>query len=130
MTGTTGFVGSLLLRDILEHRRRFNVGKILLLSRPKRGKTAASRYDAFFDPTPMPNADPFSLLGDVISREEFQNIVTVLEGDVLEPGFGLSEADSEVRGGGAGGGGGLGQPRAKSKTAITSRAVLALKSVC
>lgn len=82
ITGATGFVGKFIVEKLL---RSTNVNAIYILIRPKRGLSPAERAKEYF------NSQFFSLSGH---KYPFQK-VRPLEGDILKPKLGLSEADQE-----------------------------------
>jgi alcohol-forming fatty acyl-CoA reductase len=45
LTGSTGFLGSMVLRELLLHRTQLGIDRIILLCRSKRGQSAAARID-------------------------------------------------------------------------------------
>jgi dTDP-4-amino-4,6-dideoxygalactose transaminase/nucleoside-diphosphate-sugar epimerase/acyl-CoA-binding protein len=86
LTGATGFIGSLLLRDILMHREALSIGGVIVLCRKKRDESAVARIQKLL-------ADPmFAFLSD----EEKQKLVQVVEGDVTHPEAGLSSGDIQL----------------------------------
>ena len=82
LTGATGFVGSMLLRDLLFHRTELRIETVIVLCRAKKGKAAAERVASLLDDA------MFSFL----SQAEKQSLVQVIEGDVILPRAGLSDA--------------------------------------
>lgn len=84
LTGATGFIGRLLLRDLLLHRRSLSIpGGVVVLCRPKRGKSAQRRVSKLLD-------DP---MYSFLSTTEKQELVHVVEGDVTKSNVGLSPED-------------------------------------
>mmetsp|Transcript_40059 Transcript_40059/g.96714 ORF Transcript_40059/g.96714 Transcript_40059/m.96714 type:complete len:2288 (-) Transcript_40059:1058-7921(-) len=84
LTGATGFVGSLLLRDLLFYRKQLSMtGGVILVCR-SRGKVSAKERIASLLSKPM-----FSFL----SNDEKDRLIEVVEGDVTQPSVGLSETD-------------------------------------
>lgn len=83
LTGATGFVGSMILRDLLLHRKTLHVERVVLLCRSKKGKTARERIDDLF------KSDMFSFL----SVPEKESVVEVVEGCVETKDAGVSVAD-------------------------------------
>ena len=84
LTGATGFIGRLLLRDLLLHRKALSIqGGVVVLCRSKRGRSAYARIS--------------KLLGDAmysfLSEAEKEELVCVVEGDVTKPNVGLSTED-------------------------------------
>jgi glycerone phosphate O-acyltransferase len=81
LTGATGFIGRLLLRDLLLHRQALAIeGGVVVICRSKRGKSAQNRISVLLD-------DP---MYSFLSREEKQKLVRVVEGDVTKSNVGLS----------------------------------------
>jgi dTDP-4-amino-4,6-dideoxygalactose transaminase/acyl-CoA-binding protein/nucleoside-diphosphate-sugar epimerase len=87
LTGATGFIGSLLLRDILMHREALSIGGgVIILCRKKRNESAQARIQKLL-------ADPmFAFLSD----EDKRKLVHVVQGDVTHPEAGLSPGDIEL----------------------------------
>jgi len=85
LTGGTGFVGSMLLHDLLLHRKALNIDRVLLLCRSKRGRSAKDRIAYALD------GEMFAFL----SPEEKVSLVEVYEGDATMPYAGISEDDLE-----------------------------------
>lgn len=84
LTGATGFCGSLILRDLLLHRKKLNLSAgVYVICRGKRSKTAAERVKDLLED------DMFLFL----SPKEREELVNVLEGDVTQPNAGLSVSD-------------------------------------
>ena len=81
LTGATGFVGSMLLRDLLSHRKELHIKSVIVLCRAKKGKTAAERVESLLDD------GMFSFLSD----DEKRTLVKVIEGDIVLPLAGLSD---------------------------------------
>ncbi|KAL3756911.1 hypothetical protein ACHAWU_005915 [Discostella pseudostelligera] len=79
VTGATGFIGSLLLRELLMHRHALSIGGAIVIVRSKRGKSARERIDRLLS-QPM-----FDFLDDT----EKQSLLHVIEGDVSLPNCGL-----------------------------------------
>ena len=87
LTGATGFIGRLLLRDLLLHRKSLSIsGGVVVLCRAKRGTTGRDRIIKLLN-DPM-----YSFLSEI----EKQNLVRVVEGDVTAPNVGLSNADMDA----------------------------------
>jgi alkyldihydroxyacetonephosphate synthase len=84
LTGATGFIGSLLLRELLLHRRSLAIlGGVIVIVRPKRGKSARERLDRLLS-QPM---------YDFLSAADMQSLVHVIEGDVTLPDCGMRKED-------------------------------------
>jgi nucleoside-diphosphate-sugar epimerase/1-acyl-sn-glycerol-3-phosphate acyltransferase len=81
LTGATGFVGSMLLYDLLLHRAELHIESVIVLCRTKKGKTAAQRVEFLLNDT------MFSFLTD----GEKRTLIKVIEGDLVLPGAGLSD---------------------------------------
>ncbi len=83
VTGATGFIGSLLLRELLLHRHSLSIGGVIVIVRTKRGKSACVRIDRLLSQS----------MFDFLDDTEKQAVVHVVEGDVSLPSCGLrSEA--------------------------------------
>ena len=87
LTGATGFIGSLLLREILMHREALSIGGgVILICRKKRNESGEARIQKLL-------ADPmFAFLSD----EDKRKLVHVVQGDVTHPEAGLSSGDIEL----------------------------------
>ena len=84
LTGATGFIGSLLLRELLLFRKRLMIkGGVVLIIRPKRNQSGSERAKAL-----LAN-DMYSFL----TEKEKESLITVIEGDVSRPRLGMSEQD-------------------------------------
>ncbi len=83
LTGATGFVGSLVLRDLLLERENLSLKCVILIIREKKGETAASRISKLLK-KPM-----YSFLSD----KDVEQRVEVLSGDVTQSSAGLSHED-------------------------------------
>lgn len=83
VTGATGFIGSMLLRDLLFHQKALSIRQIMVLCRPKRGVSAVQRIDN------MLQSPEFEFLG----KDTTCDLIKVVEGDVTLPNAGLSHAD-------------------------------------
>lgn len=84
LTGATGFIGSLLLRELLLHRHELCIEDgIVLIIRVKRGQSAKDRANALLA------KEMFSFLSDSQKKE----MITVIEGDVSVKHLGLSAKD-------------------------------------
>lgn len=84
LTGATGFVGSLLLRDLLFHRNELSISSgVIVICRSKGTRSAKQRIASLLS-KPM-----YSFLSD----DEKCRLVHVVEGDVARPSMGLSETD-------------------------------------
>lgn len=79
VTGGTGFIGRLLIEKLL----RINVRQIILLSRPKKGKTVQQRCDELFGSVVFMNLKK--------DYPAFMDRVKILDADLQHPGVGLSD---------------------------------------
>ena len=80
LTGATGFIGSLLLRELLLHRLSLAIpGGVVVIVRPKRGKSAQERINSLL------SHSMYNFLSDV----EKHALVHVIEGDVTLPDCGM-----------------------------------------
>lgn len=85
ITGGFGFIGKLMLAKLL----RLNIVKeILLLSRPKKGKSSEARLAALFDNILFQDIDNFD--------KEFRSHVRLLNGDMELVNLGLSQHDTNI----------------------------------
>jgi len=88
ITGATGFIGSLLLRDLLLHRESFSICQVLVLCRSKRGCSAEERFCEVLRQRQF----------DFLSDDEKRELVKVVEGDITKPDAGLGDSDlSSIR---------------------------------
>jgi glycerone phosphate O-acyltransferase len=83
LTGSTGFIGSLLLRELLLHREKLHINGVIVICRSKRNMSAEERMDDLMK-KPM-----FSFL----TENEKMKLVVVMEGDVASTNIGMKEAD-------------------------------------
>ncbi|KAL3804981.1 hypothetical protein ACHAWO_001839 [Cyclotella atomus] len=81
LTGATGFIGSLLLRELLLHRNALRLDGVAVIVRSKRGKSAIDRVKGLLS----------QAMFDFLSEEEKSSIVHVVEGDVTLPNCGLAQ---------------------------------------
>eukprot|EP00557_Chaetoceros_sp_GSL56_P005710 CAMPEP_0176499892 /NCGR_PEP_ID=MMETSP0200_2-20121128/13204_1 /TAXON_ID=947934 /ORGANISM="Chaetoceros sp., Strain GSL56" /LENGTH=2329 /DNA_ID=CAMNT_0017898411 /DNA_START=71 /DNA_END=7060 /DNA_ORIENTATION=- len=87
LTGATGFIGSLLLRELLLHRQELGIeGGIVLIIRAKRGQSATERANALL------SKNMFSFLSD----HQKQQLISAIEGDVSVKQLGLSAKDYQA----------------------------------
>jgi len=82
LTGTTGFLGKVVLEELFRRRDELQFGKIIILIRPKRGQDPRSRFFKELVPSPC-----FSKL-----PVEWVDLVQVVEGDLSDANCGLNEA--------------------------------------
>lgn len=89
LTGATGFVGSMILHDLLRYREELGLfGGVVLLCRSKGNVTAKERIHQLLK-SPM-----FSFLAS--SEKEYSSILTVIEcEDLSHPNFGLTEINRQ-----------------------------------
>ena len=86
LTGCTGFVGSMLLRDLLWHRATVGVAKVIVLCRSKRGESPVERiHEGLLE-------DP---IFQFLSPDEKLTLVEVIEGDVSQRYGGCSSSHRE-----------------------------------
>lgn len=85
LTGSTGFIGAALLRDLLFHREKLGLAKVLLICRPKREVSPKRRVEELL-------GDPmFSFLSD----EDKAELVAAIPGDVSEENAGIESTQLE-----------------------------------
>lgn len=85
VTGAMGFVGRLLIAKLM---RLGNVKQILILSRPKRGKTNQERLKKLFSGFLFQEMDKYD--------KSFHQKVRIINGDMEADMLGISEADAEL----------------------------------
>lgn len=85
LTGSTGFVGKVVLEELLRRRDELGVEAVHLLIRPRRGKTAEQRFDQYVAPSPC-----FSRL-----EPGWRAFCHPVAGDITEAGLGLAPEDAE-----------------------------------
>jgi thioester reductase-like protein len=84
LTGATGFIGSLLLREVLLHRHSLSLpGGVAVVVRSKRGKSAKERMDRLLSQS----------MFDFLSQCEKKSLIHVVEGDVTLPDCGMGEIE-------------------------------------
>jgi perosamine synthetase len=81
VTGATGFIGSMLLRDLLLHRKSLKVEGVILLCRSKRGLSAVDRIAKLLDKT----------MFNFLTTEQKTSLVHVLDADVTKARAGLNK---------------------------------------
>ncbi|RZC36697.1 NAD binding 4 domain containing protein [Asbolus verrucosus] len=86
LTGGSGFLGKVLIEKLL--RECYNLTKIYVMMRPKKGKNAKERFDGFFD---QPCFDLIKSKGINFTEKVF-----LINGNCEEPLLGLSETDIDV----------------------------------
>jgi fatty acyl-CoA reductase len=79
LTGVTGFLGKVMLEELVRRKDELGIDRIGVVIRPLRGRRAEERFRR-----EVVDAECFSLLPDGWSR-----IVTVLEGNLEQPGLAL-----------------------------------------
>jgi 1-acyl-sn-glycerol-3-phosphate acyltransferase/nucleoside-diphosphate-sugar epimerase/acyl-CoA-binding protein len=82
LTGGTGFIGSLLLRDLLFYREKLHIDRVVLLCRAKRGQSAIDRVASVLDDG----------MYSFLSETEKGSLVEVVEGDATKVHAGLSDS--------------------------------------
>ncbi|KAE9364246.1 hypothetical protein N431DRAFT_447441 [Stipitochalara longipes BDJ] len=82
LTGATGFLGKVVLEEILRRRCEYDLDKIIIITRPKKGQDAKSRI---FDK--LVSSPCFSKL-----PKDWVDSVQVVEGDLSEPNCGVDTA--------------------------------------
>ena len=85
LTGVTGFLGKVLLEELVRRKEELGIQHIGVVIRPMRGLSAEERFHR-----EVIGARCFQQL-----PAQWMRIVTVLEGNVEEPGLGLSAACDE-----------------------------------
>ena len=84
VTGSTGFIGTLLIRNLLLNRNDLNIpGGIILLCRSKKNLSAKERIHKHIMKDPI-----FSFL----SQSDFDKYIHVVEGNITHPNLGMDEA--------------------------------------
>ncbi|KAL9182467.1 hypothetical protein ACHAXT_013119 [Thalassiosira profunda] len=82
LTGATGFIGSLLLRELLLHRHSLQIpGGVVVVVRSKRRKSARERVDRLLSQS----------MFEFLSDDDKQSLVHVIDGDVTLPDCGMEE---------------------------------------
>jgi nucleoside-diphosphate-sugar epimerase len=81
LTGSTGFIGRAILRDLLFHRRKLGITRVWLICRPKRGKSSYQRIADLLDDK------MFSFL----TKQEKDEIIVTVEGDVTLEDAGIEK---------------------------------------
>ena len=80
VSGATGFIGSLLLRNLLFHRKSLSLeGGVVLIVRSKKGMPSHERVKRLLSRS----------MFDFLSSNEKESLVNVLEGDVTLPNCGM-----------------------------------------
>ncbi len=86
LTGSTGFVGKVVLEELLRRRDELGVERVYLLIRPRTNKSASERLKQDVVPSPC-----FSRL-----EAGWQNFCHPVAGDITEAGLGVSEGDGAM----------------------------------
>ncbi|RZC36696.1 fatty acyl-CoA reductase -like, partial [Asbolus verrucosus] len=86
ITGSTGFLGKMCLEKLL--RDCYDLKRIFVLIRPKKGKDVETRFQEVFD---GPSMEPLKR-----KYPNFTNKVTLINGDCSLPDLGLSDEDKET----------------------------------
>jgi alcohol-forming fatty acyl-CoA reductase len=86
LTGCTGFVGKVVLEELLRRRAELGIEAVHLLIRPRRGFTAQERFDNDVAASPCFSRLPLG----------WRELCHPVEGDILEKGLGL-HADAAER---------------------------------
>jgi alcohol-forming fatty acyl-CoA reductase len=84
LTGVTGFVGKVVLEELLRRRDELGIEGVDLLIRPRRRRSAEERFDAQVASSPA-----FARL-----EPGWRELCHPVAGDIVRPGLGLSEEDS------------------------------------
>ena len=84
LTGATGYVGSVVLEQLL---RCSSVGRVYCLLRPKKGSSAQARLQSLFQTNPL-----FHLVRDTPAA----NRATAVEGDIGMEGIGLTPENRSI----------------------------------
>jgi 1-acyl-sn-glycerol-3-phosphate acyltransferase len=86
LTGGTGFLGKVILEELIRRADELRVTRIYLLIRPKRGRTPEDRFVH-----EVVGSECFRLLPD-----QWQTRCVIVDGNVTAPEIGLSPADAEL----------------------------------
>jgi len=84
LTGCTGFVGKVVLEELLRRREELGVERVYLLIRPRKQKSPAERFGQQVTTSPC-----FSLLDG-----DWRSFCEPIAGDVTDAGLGLSSTDA------------------------------------
>ncbi len=85
LTGAAGFLGKVVLEELIRRKQELQVEKIILILRSKRGKTARERFDSS-----ITRSECFKL-----HDERWVGMVEVLSGDLGQDHFGTSVGECE-----------------------------------
>lgn len=83
LTGATGFLGKVVLEELIRRKDEFDITKIVVLVREKKGVSAKKRFDY-----KIKQSACFKHL-----KPGWEQMIEVIPGDLFEPQLGLSEAD-------------------------------------
>ena len=87
LTGATGFVGKVVLEELLRRREEIGLHRVYLLIRPTKYESSpVARFKNELVPSPC-----FSNLD-----EDWPNYITVVSGELTQPGCGLGAEDKET----------------------------------
>lgn len=86
ITGATGFLGKVLIEKLL--RSCYNLNKIYVLVRSKKGATPTQRLDEIF------NCKLFETVSQYYP--DFRSKVEAIQGDLVEPNMGISPEDEQT----------------------------------
>jgi alcohol-forming fatty acyl-CoA reductase len=84
LTGATGFVGKVVLEEMLRRRHELAIERVYLLVRPRAGQSAAQRFDNSVAPSPC-----FSRLAP-----GWRDLCTPIAGDITKTGLGIPEREA------------------------------------
>jgi len=85
ITGATGFLGKVLIEKLI--RSCYDLDKIFILIRPKRGVSVTERLNEIF------NCKLYDLVGQYYP--EFRSKIEPITGDLMEPNMGMSPEDEQ-----------------------------------
>jgi len=86
VTGATGFVGKVVLAELMRRRRELGIDTVYLLIRAKKNKPAQARFDE-----DIAGSACFSLL-----TEDWRRCCKVIDGELSLPSCGMSPADFDL----------------------------------
>lgn len=86
LTGASGFLGKVVLYELMRRREELNVGNIVVVVRGKGSRSAEDRF----------RKDVVTAPCFVSLPAGWDSIVQVLDGDLATPGFGTSDSDREL----------------------------------
>jgi alcohol-forming fatty acyl-CoA reductase len=85
LTGCTGFVGKVVLAELLRRREELGIARVYLLIRPRRGRSVQERFDDDVAASPC-----FSRL-----EPDWRALCRPVEGDILDDGLGLDAGTAQ-----------------------------------